>query len=266
MAPPGLGLYRALLLAPRALSTRPLSTLPALHSPLAPTFSSRGDPRALVTRLGPLALMNVIVRGKPNSALPNVSCEDFLPEAVEAVGLTTRAASEGDWDSLEGLVELRCIYSLREQLEGMGEVERGYVALEPKDVFLSFISNPEKCAHGRDFTLVTFSLPGLQDARSSDLIEAIVKFASNEMVIGNYRIVKSSQCSQWVVSEIGQVNMTQAFMSFVRFEWKLRLWFSCRAGTSYLSVMRVDWVANIMLALLLAIWYLMYGTLFPYTR
>ena len=35
--------------------------------------------------------------------------EEFLASAREAVGLVTRAAVEGDWEELEGLVEPGCV-------------------------------------------------------------------------------------------------------------------------------------------------------------
>ena len=143
--------------------TRSFSYTKSYNSPLTPTYSTCGDNKKLVTKLGLTNVFNVILRGNPNATLPgDCMMDDFLPGAREAVGLVTKAASEGDWDSLEGLVEPRCIDSLREQLEGMGEVEKAYVMLNPKDVFLSFISKPMKDARDNNLNIVIYSLPGLE--------------------------------------------------------------------------------------------------------
>ena len=142
---------------------RSISYTKSFNSPLSPTYSTCGDTKKLVTKLSLTNVFNVILEGNPNKTL-STDCmmNDFMPSATEAVGLVTKAASEGDWDSLEGLVEPRCINSLRETLEGMGEVEKAYVMLNPKDVFLSFISKPEKDVHDNYVNIVIYSLPGLE--------------------------------------------------------------------------------------------------------
>ena len=269
-----LGLLRLLPRAP--LPCRLLSTSTSLHSPLAPTFSSTGDTKTLVTRLGLHRISNVIIQGSPNIKLPkefNVNPDDFLPGAREAVGLVTKSASEGDWEGLEGLVEPRCIDSLREQLEGMGEVERGYVALDPKDVFFSFISNELKCDKGNNLNVVTFSLPGMHkvheerelfkakfeemkasgDVNKEKLVELMKEtrdqtgvdandiFNNNEIVIGNYRFIRESSDSQWVVTEVGQANTKTVFHPLFRFKWRGRLGISLKAGFNFMKVLRVDY-------------------------
>lgn len=265
---------------PRApLSCRLLSTSTSLHSPLAPTFSSTGDTKSLVTRLGLQRISNVIIQGSPNFKLPpqfNYNPDDFLPGAREAVGLVTKAASEGDWDSLEGLVEPQCINSLREQLEGMGEVERVYVALNPRDVFLTFISNEMKCDKGNNLNVVTFSLPGMhkvheerelfkakleevkasgelnkeklvemmKETREQTGIDANDIFNNNEILIGNYRLVRESSDSQWVFTEVGQANTKQFFHPLFRFKWRGRLGISLKAGFNFMKVLRVDYASD----------------------
>ena len=135
----------------------------------APTFSSSGDTDSIVTKLGPNRISTMIITGKPNRPLPpsyNVDLEEFLPGAISAVSEVTGKMAEDDWDSLSGLVEQRCVSSLRPVISALSPEERELTKLNSDDVFLSFISNPENCESGNDFHIVTFSLPQLGEAKS----------------------------------------------------------------------------------------------------
>ena len=84
----------------------------SLRSPLSPTFSTTGSPSSLVTKLSPPRCGLLMLRGSPMAPLPSshgLDLEEFLPSAREAAGLVTRAAVEGDWEALEGLVEPDCV-------------------------------------------------------------------------------------------------------------------------------------------------------------
>jgi hypothetical protein len=138
----------------------------------------------MVTRLGIARMASVVVRGAPNAPLPEpykVNRGEFLEGAAGAAGLVTRAAAEGDWAGLEGLLEPACAARLREQLDAMAEEERGLVVLNPADVFLSFISNPHNCEEGCSLILVTYSLPGLEQVKLlSDSLDTIKEQSEKE--------------------------------------------------------------------------------------
>lgn len=139
-----------------------------VRSSLAPTFSSLGDTSKIVSRLGPNRIANMIVTGKPNRPFPpefQVDLETFLPGAISAAGVVTSSMSAGDWASLEGLVDRDCINSLQATMHSMDKVQKDLVVLNPEDVFLSFISNPDTCESGNNLHMVTFSLPRLEQMK-----------------------------------------------------------------------------------------------------
>merc|ERR1719431_786019 len=110
----------------------------------------------------------MIVTGKPNRPFPpefQVDLEEFLPGAISAAGVVTSSMSAGDWGSLEGLVDRDCINSLQATMHSMDKVQKDLVVLNPEDVFLSFISNPDTCESGNNLHMVTFSLPRLEQMK-----------------------------------------------------------------------------------------------------
>ena len=58
------------------------------------------------------------------------------------------------------------LFSLRSKVEGLSSDKLQYVAVEPQNVFFTFISNPEDCENGRNLNLVTFSFPRLNEIKS----------------------------------------------------------------------------------------------------
>ena len=265
------------MLSRKGATSRSISSTIALPSPHAPTFSSTGSPKNLVKKLELQRIGKVIVRGTPNFIFPteyDLKADNFLPGAREAVGLVTKAASEGDWDSLEGLVEPRCIDSLREQLEGMKEVEKVYVALNPDDVFFSYISNEHNCDKGNNLNIVTFSLPELgqiyeqhkimaeriqqlkEDGElHKGMVEVMIReviaqtgkdpnkvFRDNEIIVGNYRFVRPSSSSGWMISELGQTNMKFSQYPLFWIKWKTRLGIHLKLVTPFVKVLRAGYV------------------------
>jgi len=149
---------------PRLSLLRTLVCSPPCRSALAPTFSSTGNTARIVSRLGPHRIFNMIMTGKPNKPLPSefqVDLDEFLPGAVSAAGVVTSSMSSGEWNALEGLVDRLCITGLQISMVTMDKVQKDLVVVNPDDVFLSFVSNPEQCDSGNDLHLVTFSLPKL---------------------------------------------------------------------------------------------------------
>ena len=165
-------------------------------SVLAPTFSSTGDTESIVTKLGPPRIATMIMSGKPNRPLPssfNVDLEEFLPGAISAVSVVTTAMAEDDWESLTGLVEQRCVSSLRPMMGALTTEERELTKLRSDDVFLSFISNPEDCESGNNLHIVTFSLPQLGEAKSLVSKNAEVKDSANEAIKAKMKAYKEEK-------------------------------------------------------------------------
>lgn len=265
------------MLSNKGATSRSISSTTAFSSPHAPSFSSTGSPKNLIKKLELQRIGKVIVRGTPNFIFPteyDLRADDFLPGAREAVGLVTKAASQGDWDSLEGLVEPQCISSLMEQLEGMGEVEKVYVALNPDDVFFSYISNEHSCDQGNNLNIVTFSLPELgqiyeqhkimaeriQELKEAGeltkgMVEVMIReviaetgkdpnkvFRENEIIIGNYRFVRASSSSEWMISELGQTNMKYSQHPLFWIKWKTRLGIHLKMVIPFVKVLRAGYV------------------------
>ena len=170
--------YGRRMIANRLLAKRILSPTP-YHLPLSPiafsrfsssspssgpTFSSTGNPKNLVTKLGPRRLFNLLWNGKLHSPMPkqyNLVPKEFIPAAVEAVAMVTKTARERDWEGLEGLVQQSCIQGIRDQVDSMSEEERKLIVVHPEDAFLLFISNESSCGGGKDVNLVVFFYPDL---------------------------------------------------------------------------------------------------------
>ena len=236
-------------LVPASLS---FSSSPSLSNPAAPTFSSTGDTNSLVTKLGLSKIGHVIIQGRVNIPFPksyNVNIEEFLTGATEAAGLVTKAAAAGNWDELEGLVDPGCINGLRNQLDNYSQLQRDLVALDPEDVFLSFIANDVDCEEGNNLQVVTFSLPGyaslqkvqgvvrqrmaelkemkelnnerlkeiIAEVRDENSIDPQAVFNNNDILIGNFRLQRESSESQWRVTEVGQANTRDSMQAYFRF-------------------------------------------------
>jgi len=258
------------------------STIPR-KSALAPSYSSTGDVGKIVSKLDPNRIATMIMSGKPNRPFPpefQVDLEQFLPGAVSAAGIVTNCVSNSDWESLEGLVERSCIESLKESVKDMDEVQKGLVKLNPDDVFLSFVSNPDKCEDGNNLNLVTFSLPNLGQikqmvtankefakeieekikASQGDVQEKMAMmeeykskvaendphslFKANEIVIGNFRMVRNNAQSDWTITEVSQINSMQAWLNIFKLRWKGRLSIATRSGNDFYSVLRYDYIKD----------------------
>ena len=170
-----------LLCVPRMPPSLAFSSSPCVANPAAPTFNSTGDSSSLVTKLGLSKIGHVIIRGKVNIPFPksyNLNIEEFLPGATEAAGLVTQAASQGNWEDLEGLVDPACIQGLRNQLENYSQPLKDLIALDPEDVFLSFIANDVDCQEGNNLQVVTFSFPGLAKIQR---VQGVVKQRMEEL-------------------------------------------------------------------------------------
>jgi len=224
----------------------------------------------------------------------NLNLMEFLPAAREAVSLVTVAAAEGDWDSLEGLVTPECIAGLRKELQGIGQQERNYVAVNTNDIFLSFISNTSTTKNGTNVHLVTFSFPGMEkinkvqglinekvaelkssgELNNANVVAAREKiqsetginldeeFRNNEIIIGNYRLERQSVNGQWVISEVGQINSMQAWHPLFRWKWRGRLGISLKMQIPFMSVLRADYTSD-WLVLIVFYFAVMQGGMMP---
>ena len=273
------------------LPLRPLSSSPSLRGPQeAATLSSTGDSRNMVTKLVLPKMLSVAVYGHPN----RLPLDSLVPGALEALGVVTRAAARAEWGQLEGLLEPHCLQGLQAALEGLDREQRGLVELNPHDVFLAFVSNPndvfryllsqeQSCDHGNNLNIVTFSFPGLEkiannrtdlkgrlgqlkeakedESRMADIVKAtkeeqigILKlFSESEIVIGNYRLVRSSASTSWAVREVRQTSLGAAYHPFFRARWRKRLNRHIRTGVPFMKLLRAYYIS---LWLVLAVIYL----------
>ena len=60
---------------------------------------------------------------------------------MQAIGLVTSLLRDGDYENLEGLVSADCIAGLRENLRNLKPTERGELAVNPDDIFFTFITD-----------------------------------------------------------------------------------------------------------------------------
>ena len=158
----------------------------------------------------------------------------------------------------------------------MGEERKGLVALDPEDVFLSFVSNEKDCDRGNNLNLVTYSFPKLQLVQefkirfkerlaemqqSGELNKDSYEEAFNEnkkefgldpddvlkagnIVIGNYRLVRESSSSEWTFTEMGQASVADSMSSFFAWKWKARLTIHAKTGIPFITVLRADLVTD----------------------
>jgi len=245
----------------------------------------------------------MILTGKPNRPFPpefQVDIEQFLPGAISAVDVVTTAVASGEWEALEGLVDRECINTLQSNMAVMDEEQKQLVAVKTEDVFLSFVSNPEKCELGNNLNLVTFSMPRLghmkdmvnknkeMEAQTEQKIkesigvakdkdsmkEALNEFVNeykasinsndpyeifkhNEIVIGNYRLVRSNPDSQWTITEVSQINSLHAWATIFKLRWKGRLGIATRGGYNFYSILRADYISDYIVFSLISGLYIM---------
>jgi len=274
--------------------SRGLVTTPPRLNPLAPTYSSTGDTDKLVTSLGPVKVCTMVGTGLPNWPLPpshQLDLSSFLPSAVSAASMVTRAAASQDWAGLEGLVERQCLDGLANNVATMEPQQRELVALNSDDVFFTFLANPGSCEKGNDLNVVTFSLPQLgqvkEIVRQNKLLQAefqesmkevskdknleAVKetveefnnrlqennphslFKENEIVIGNYRFRREDVDTDWVISEVGQINSLEAWPTVFKWRWKGRLGIATRGEVDFYKVLRVDYLTDYLMLLAIAL-------------
>jgi len=244
------------------------------------SFSSTGDPSQLVTKLGPHRVSTMIVTGKPNRPFPPQFKLDldnvFLTGAREAVSVVTNGLASGDLNVLEGLVSPDCLTGLVNNTSNLENNE--LVAIQPEDIFFMFISNVESTDQGNNINLVTFSLPKtgeikamreankqrfekMQESMVGQDKETIMKalnetrkiinendpyylFKANEIMIGNFRFVRSSPTSDWTITEVGMMSSLVAWPTIFRLRWKGRLGISLRGGYSFYNVLRYDYMTD----------------------
>lgn len=224
---------------------------------LAPTYSSTGNTARIVSSLGPDRIITMITTGKPNKPLPSefqVNLDEFLPAAVSAAGVVTSSMSSGDWEGLVGLVDRVIITGLQISMVKMDRVQQDLVVVNPDDVFFSFVSNPEQCESGNDLRLVTFSLPKLGQVKAmmkenkklaretEENINTLYK--ENEILIGNFRFMRDSPTSQWIITEVAQINSMQAWATIFKIRWKSRLALSLKTGWDFHTLLRADYITD----------------------
>lgn len=71
-------------------------------------------------------------------------------------------------------------------------------------------------------------------------------FKENEIVIGNYRFIRDSNSSDWMISQISQVNSVDVWPWIFRQRWKGRVGMHLKAGFNFYKILRyeycTDWI------------------------
>jgi len=79
-------------------------------------------------------------------------------------------------------------------------------------------------------------------------------FKENEIIIGNYRMVRDQGTGQWTIAEVSQICSTQAWQFPFRLRWKGRLSIATRSEIKFNNVLRFDYASDyIVLLIFLAI-------------
>ena len=67
---------------------------------------------------------------------------------------------------------------------------------------------------------------------------------ANEIVIGNFRMVRNNAQSDWTITEVSQINSMQAWLNIFKLRWKGRLSIATRSGFDFYSVLRYDYMTD----------------------
>jgi len=81
----------------------------------------------------------------------------------------TQGIKTGEWENMEGLLSKDCIRGLRKNLEDITAEERSSLAVNPDDIFFSFMPEFDFQQKKQSILLVTFSFPRLAELK--DLIK-----------------------------------------------------------------------------------------------
>lgn len=77
----------------------------------------------------------------------------------------TQAVQTGEWENVEGLLSRDCIRGLRKSLQDITADERSSIAVNPDDIFFSFMPEFDFQQKKQSILLVTFSFPRLAELK-----------------------------------------------------------------------------------------------------
>lgn len=135
-----------------------------------PTLTSREDPKGIVTSLGLSRISTMIMSGKPNRPFPDefgVNIEEMTDGGKQAIGFVTQAVQTGEWENVEGLLSRDCVRGLRKSLQDITADERSSIAVNPDDIFFSFMPEFDFQQNKQSILLVTFSFPRLAELKGN---------------------------------------------------------------------------------------------------
>lgn len=148
---------------------RGFATSGRLKSRDAPSFSSSGDPKTCVTKLGMAQISTLILTGKPNRPRLeelNLNVDEFGEGAKGAIEVVTRGIADGDYTSLEGLVTNECIHGLMGQhLNNLSSYQKDLLAVNQSDIFFFMLAETKIAQNSAEILFVTFSLPQLGECK-----------------------------------------------------------------------------------------------------
>merc|ERR1719423_439304 len=177
--------------------------------------------------------------GEPTRPFPasyNVDVKEFMPVAKGAVSIVTKAMANQEWESLLGLVDPECITQLRSIMLSLDQEQRDLCVLDKEAVKES---------------VREIIMEASEKMKTND---PYYLFKENEIIIGNYLMVRDQGTGQWTIAEVSQICSTQAWQFPFRLRWKGRLSIATRSEIKFNNVLRFDYASDyIVLLIFLAI-------------
>ena len=67
---------------------------------------------------------------------------------------------------------------------------------------------------------------------------------ANEIIVGNYRMIRETSSHEWTVSEVAQISSVTAWPWPFKMRWKGRLSIATRGGYDFYKLLRVDYLTD----------------------
>jgi len=128
-------------------------------------------------------------------------------------------------------------------LPKLGEIKN--TVRENKELSGEMEQKIKECIDGeKDKEKMKVMVEGVVNEYKSKMVDPHDVFKANEIIIGNYRFVRSSPNSQWTITEVAQINSLQAWAAIFKLRWKGRLMIATRGGYEFYSILRADYMSD----------------------
>jgi len=180
----------------------------------APSFSSSGDTKNCVTKLGMSRISTLLLTGRPNRPQLleelEMNIEEFGEGARGAIEVVTRGVAEGDYESLEGLVTEGCIDGLKGQnLQNLSRYDKELLAVNQDDIFFSMVAETKIEQNSAEILFVTFSLPQLGECKRLESEFKKNKEEFNSKMREAVRQVKDKSIDKDELKEVAKDNVRE---------------------------------------------------------